>query len=144
MDVTKAQWAVLEPLVPNDNTDSTGRAAGGSKASFQRDSVDSEDGRAVERPSPKTRVLPDLHRRFQEWEQAGVMRRILCALADDLRDRGKLGVSECFVDATFASAKKGAMESATPPRAKGVKIMAMATAMVFLSPSAWKALEKPR
>lgn len=81
-----------------------------------------------------------VHRRFQEWEQQGVMRGLLRALADDLRDRGKLDVSECFVDATFASAKKGAMELATPARARGSRSWQWSTAMVFLSPSARKAL----
>ena len=43
-------------------------------------------------PSPAT-----CHRRFQEWSRSGVFATILHALAVDLRDRGKLDLSECFI-----------------------------------------------
>jgi len=47
------------------------------------------------------------HRRFQRWVRAGVMERILQALARDLKERGKLNLREGFIDATFVIAKKG-------------------------------------
>lgn len=56
------------------------------------------------------------HLRFQEWVAAGVFEQILCALAEDLKARGKLDLSECFVDGTFVSAKKGANPWARPAR----------------------------
>ncbi|RRD66710.1 IS5/IS1182 family transposase, partial [Desulfovibrio sp. OH1186_COT-070] len=34
---------------------------------------------------------------------------VLLALADDLRERGKLDLREAFIDGTFAPAKKGAV-----------------------------------
>jgi len=37
---------------------------------------------------------------------------LLQELAEDLRDRGKLDLSEAFVDASFSPAKKGAPPSA--------------------------------
>ena len=49
------------------------------------------------------------HRRFQLWQRSGRLDRLLQRLAEDLRDRGKIDLSEAFVDATFASAKKGAL-----------------------------------
>ena len=52
------------------------------------------------------------HRRFQQWERSGLLTDLLTRLAQDLRDRGKLGLSETFIDATFASAKKGTLLSA--------------------------------
>jgi transposase len=48
------------------------------------------------------------HRRFQHWVRSGVFERLLQALATDLQDRGKLDLSECFIDGTFVVAKKGA------------------------------------
>lgn len=48
-------------------------------------------------PSPAT-----CHRRFQAWNRSGLLARALKALADDLVQRGGLGLSECAVDATFA------------------------------------------
>jgi hypothetical protein len=36
--------------------------------------------------------------------------------AEDLRDRGRIDLSETFIDASFSSAKKGALLSANSPR----------------------------
>ncbi len=63
-------------------------------------------------------AIPDVPSPLPEWVRAGVLRRLLESLAEDLRGRGKLDLSECFVDATFVSAKKGALPSAKPSGAK--------------------------
>ena len=65
------------------------------------------------------------HRRFQQWERCGLLTRLLQKLAEDLRDRGKLDLSESFIDASFSSAKKGALVSALLTAAKGSKIVAI-------------------
>jgi hypothetical protein len=49
------------------------------------------------------------HRRFQLWQRSGRLEVLLPRLAEGLRDRGKIDLSEGFVDATFAGAKKGAL-----------------------------------
>src|SRR5271165_3361189 len=49
------------------------------------------------------------HRRFQKWETEGVFDCILRALAEDLRDRGKLDLTEAYIDGTHAGAKRGAL-----------------------------------
>jgi transposase len=46
-------------------------------------------------------------------------------LAADLRDRGQLDLTETFVDATFASAKKGGAAVGPTRRGRGSKIMAI-------------------
>src|SRR5215212_352920 len=48
------------------------------------------------------------HRRFQRWNEEGVLDAILRALAEDLKEQGRLDLSECFIDGTFVGAKKGA------------------------------------
>jgi transposase len=48
------------------------------------------------------------HRRFQQWVKDGTLRRVVEALAEDLRTRGDLDLTECFIDGTFVIAKKGA------------------------------------
>ena len=50
---------------------------------------------------------------FQVWAEVGVMEQVLHTLARDLKERGGLDLIECFVDATFASAEKGALASLT-------------------------------
>jgi transposase len=47
------------------------------------------------------------HRRFQPWEHDGTPRQVLEALAADWQARGELDLSECFIDGTFVTAKKG-------------------------------------
>ena len=74
------------------------------------------------------------HRRFQEWAESGVFAKILTALAQDLKERGGIDLSEGFIDGTFAPAKKGAMVWAKPKRAKEPKLWASQTLLVFLSP----------
>jgi hypothetical protein len=37
----------------------------------------------------------------------GTLERVLEALAHDLKERGGLDLSECFIDGTFVAAKKG-------------------------------------
>ena len=46
-------------------------------------------------------------RRFQKWEREGVLDKILGALARDLHQRGKVDLTEAFIDGSHAGAKKG-------------------------------------
>jgi transposase len=66
-----------------------------------------------------------VHRRFQQWCQQEVLRAILADLANALREQGAIDERECFIDATFASAKGGGDEIGPTKRGKGVKIMAI-------------------
>src|SRR6266849_3090444 len=123
MDITDAQWALLEPLFRPKRR---------------------EDGRC--RPwQDTTRRYPPYqtcHRRFQQWQRSGLLTQLLQKLAEDWRDRGKLDLSESFIDASFSSAKKGALLSALLAAAKAAKSWRSATAMVFLSPCTWPALRR--
>ena len=64
-----------------------------------------------------------VHRRFQSWCRNDVLREVMTDLANTLRDEGALDESECFIDATFSSAKGGGEEIGPTKRGKGVKIM---------------------
>lgn len=66
-----------------------------------------------------------VHRRFQKWCEQEVLRNILAALANELRDRGDIDERESFIDATFASAKGGGDAIGKTWRGKGVKILAI-------------------
>lgn len=66
-----------------------------------------------------------VHRRFQTWCNDNVIRDIMIDLANALRDQDALDESECFIDATFASAKGGGDQIGLTKRGKGVKIMAI-------------------
>ena len=66
-----------------------------------------------------------VHRRFQHWCQQEVLRDVMTDLANALREEGALNESECFIDATFSSAKGGGDQIGPTKRGKGVKIMAI-------------------
>jgi hypothetical protein len=72
---------------------------------------------------------------------------VLFQLAADLKERGGIDVSECFVDGTFAPAKssnkKGALPLARPSEARGPRSWQLQTALVFLSPYAQPVTERP-
>ncbi len=143
MDLTDAQWAVLEPLFRPQ------RRAGGRGRPW-RDTRSVLNGVLwILRTGAQWRELPSkypsyqtCHRRFQQWQRSGLLDGVLARLAEDLRDRGKIDLSETFIDASFSSAKKGALLSAQLAVAKAAKSWRSQTARVFLSPAAWPALRR--
>ena len=74
------------------------------------------------------------HRYFQHWVKTGVIDKMLKAIAEDLRSRGEIDLSECFIDATFAGAKKGVSVLDLRSVGKGPRSWQFQTAMVYLSP----------
>lgn len=83
------------------------------------------------------------HRRFQQWVRSGKLEDALKRLARYLHERGKLDLEEAFVDATFASAKKGASPSAPPAAARARRSSLSPLVTVFLSPYLSTALRRP-
>jgi len=146
MDLTEPQWAVLGPLLPKPRlrTDRRGRP--------WRDPRDVLNGILwVLRTGAPWADLPEryppyqtCHRRFQHWARDGTLARVLRALAADLAARGKLDLSEAFIDGTFAGAKKGAAVSGKPSGARGPRSWQWQTALVFLSPLASRVLRPTR
>jgi transposase len=55
-------------------------------------------------------------RRLRQWEDSGVLLALWRAFLNERNDRQKIRWNECFVDGSFAPAKKGAPTS-VPPRA---------------------------
>src|ERR687892_493520 len=94
-ELTDEQWAVIEPHLPDLPSREDGRG---------------RPWREKAAPAKPPRSQP-AHRRFQQWVKDGSLRRVLEALAEDLRTRGDLDLTECFIDGTFVVAKKGGGES---------------------------------
>ena len=84
------------------------------------------------------------HRRFQSWTKEDVMAAILEQLAQDLHEQGDIDLSECFIDGTFAAAKKGGLKSARPSAAKVPKLWPSQTVLVFRSPLTYELLRDTR
>ena len=111
MDLTDEQWAVLDPLIPRPKVRADGRGRPWKESRAVLNGI-----LWVLRTGAPWHDLPDryppyqtCHRRFQQWVRAGVLRRVLENLSRDLHERGGIDLQECFVDGTFAPAKKGAL-----------------------------------
>ena len=135
-ELTDEQWAIIEPLIPPPlrRDDRRGRP--------WKDSREVLNGVLwILRTGAPWQDMPDrfppfqtCHRRFQQWVDDGTLRRVLESLAEDLHQRGELDLSECFIDATFVAAKKGAQMSERPSGARVLREWQWQTALVFLSP----------
>ena len=127
MDLTDEQWAILKPLIAEKppREDGKGRPRVNNREVLGGILWVLRTGAAWQDlpdryPSPAT-----CHRRFQEWRKEGVLEEILQTLARDLKERGDLDLSECFIDGFFVVAKKGGAVGKTK-RGKGTKVMAVA------------------
>ena len=112
-DLTDEQWQTLDPLIPRPKKRRDGRGRPWKSRRSVLNGV-----LWVLRTGAPWADLPDrypsyqtCHRRFQQWVRFGVMTRIMSALAHELSIRGAIDVSEAFVDASFAPAKKGGARS---------------------------------
>jgi transposase len=136
-ELQDAQWAIIQPLLPKH----TPRPDG--KGRPRRSDRSVLNGILwLLRTGARWCDMPDrfppfqtCHRRFQEWVQSGAIRYVLEALAHDLETRGKFKLAECFIDATFVVAKKGAPALEKPSGARVRSSWQWQTALVFLSPS---------
>src|ERR1700692_2701433 len=112
MDLTDAQWAFLEPLFrPRRREDGRGRPWQDTRAVLNGVLWILRTGAPWHDLPPRYPPYQTCHRRFQ-WRCEGLLTDLLTRLAEDLRDRGKLDLSDTFIDASFSSAKKGALLSA--------------------------------
>src|SRR6267142_1289635 len=106
MDLTDAQWAVLEPLFrPKRRADGRGRPWQDTRAVLNGVFWVLRTGAPRHDLPSRYPSYQTCHRRFQHWQRSGLLTRLLQKLAEDLRDRGKLDLSESFIDASFSGAK---------------------------------------
>lgn len=84
------------------------------------------------------------YRHFKKWVEAGIFDKVIRALVEDLRKRGKIDLTETFIDATFVEAKKGVKKSVKPSVVKALKSWQSSTVDLFLSPCLLRALHHMR
>ena len=139
MDLTDEQWEAVRGSIPEPERKGTTERGGRP----WRDPRDVLNGILwVLRTGAPWADLPrryppyqTCHDRFQKWEREGVLDRALAALVEDLRQRGKVDLSEAFIDGTHAGAKRGALQLGSLAAAKRPRSWQWQTAMAFLSPS---------
>ncbi len=146
MKLSKEQWNILEPYFPQQRitTPKGGRPGYPTKQIF-------EGVLWVLRVGARWQDLPKsypsgttCYRHFVKWVNAGIFDKILRALIEDLRQRGKIDLTETFIDATFVEAKKGAKKSAKPSVARVLKSWQSLTVDLFLSPCLLRVLHHMR
>jgi transposase len=127
-ELTDEQWAVLEPLFapPSDRPDRRGRPWADRRAVLNGVLF-------ILRTGAPWRDLPDCypsrstcHRRFQQWVRQGLFQRLLEEFASTLLEGGLVDLSECYIDGTFAPAKRGGLQVGKTKRGKGSKLLAVA------------------
>ncbi|ACE84721.1 IS5 family transposase, orfA [Cellvibrio japonicus Ueda107] len=135
MELTQQQWEMVKPYLPQHDVIQQGKG---------RPRVDSrhilEGILWVLRTGAPWKDMPSrypsyqtCHRRYQEWVENGVLENILRGLLADLESRGKIDLSEVYIDGSFASAKKGALALVKQSAAKGARSWQLRIATVFLS-----------
>ena len=139
--ITDDQWLIVEPLIRRPRRLETR----GRKRQPDRPLLDGilwilKTGAQWQHLPKEYPPYQSCHRRFQEWVTRGVFDKILETLAQDMERRGKISLTECFIDGTFASAKKGALVLVLPNVEKGVKSWSFRTKTLFQSPSLWPLL----
>jgi len=143
-EVSDEQWELLEPVLrPVRREDNRGRPWHDTRAVLNGVLWVLGTGAQWAEMPDKYPPYQTCHRRFQCWVHNGKFVEALRLLARQLHERGKLNLDEAFVDATFASAKKGALRSVLRGAARAPRSLLSPLATVFLSPYLSKALRMP-
>jgi transposase len=129
-DLTDAQWAFLEPYFasPPPRPDGRGRPWTDARPVLNGVLYVLRTGCAwadLPRPYPPRSTC---HDRFQLWIKSGVFKAVLDGVAADLQAVGLLDLRECFIDGSFAPAKRGGAGVGKTKKGKGSKIMAVVEA----------------
>ena len=110
--VSDRKWAKIEPLLPRQREHPQG---GRPRISDRRCF---EGILWILRTGAQWNELPKVYgsgstcwRRLRDWEEAGILLKLWRAFLTDLDDREKLKWDRCFMDGSFAPAKKGAEKS---------------------------------
>jgi transposase len=109
-DLTDAQWAVLQPLLPPRNR--TGRPRADDHRTLSAILYVLRTGCAWRDLPEKYGDDATVHRRLQRWQREGVWQHIHRTVLGMLERIKRIDWSSGLLDGSFVPAKKGAMPSA--------------------------------
>jgi transposase len=148
MKLTNDQWAILEPFFPKKRvtTPKGGRPPYSDREILQGVLwVMRVGARWNDLPTPKGYPSgTTCYRHFRKWVELGIFDKVIRTLVEDLRKRGKIDLTETFIDATFVEAKKGAKKLAKPRVEKALRSWQSLTVDLFLSPCLLRVLHHMR
>ncbi len=143
-ELTEEQWVLIEPVLrPARREDNRGRPWHETRAVWNGVLWVLGTGAQWRELPEKYPPFQTCHRRFQQWIRTGKLEEALRLLARLLYEQGKLNLEEAFVDATFASAKKGALRSVPRGGVRARRSSLSPLLTVFLSPYLSRALRLP-
>ena len=144
MDLTDEQWKIVETILPPDRVraDRRGRPWTDRRTVLNGILWILRTGAPWKDLPERYGAYQTVHRRFQNWVRSKVLEQVLLAVAQDLKDRGGIDLSEGFVDGSFAPAKKGGSVWEKRSVEKAPRSWPLQTAMVFLSPYAQRVLAR--
>ena len=110
MDLKDEQWAIVAPLLPKAvrRADGKGRPRVDDRAILNGILWVLRTGAAWHDMPNRYPAYQTCHHRFQEWVEKGIFEEVLRMLVKDVKERGGLDLTECFIDGSFVIAKKGA------------------------------------
>jgi transposase len=145
MRLTNEQWNILEPLfAPKKHRDGRGKRRIHPRFVLEGILWILKTGAQWEQLPNDYPSYSTCFRWFARWHADGTIDAVLTLLAHDLEDRGKIKFEECFIDGTFASAKKGAIALARRSVEKARRSWLFQTKALFQSPSVWPLLLRTR
>jgi len=138
VQLTEAQWARIEPLLPKFQ-----RSRKGGRKPLENRRV-LEGILWVLRSGARWKDLPDefpspstCWRRLRDWEEQDVWLDVWRAFLAELDEKGQLNWAETFADGSLAPAKKGALAWEKPNAERVRSGWWWSTAKVFLSETTW-------
>ena len=148
MDISDAQWNAIKDAFPAEEFRRPG-PKGGRHWAHPRDVLDAvfwimgtgAPWKDLPRHFPAYQTC---HRRFTKWCKDKVLEAALQRTIKDLRERGKVDLTEGFIDGSNVGAKKGVLllvgrEGALRPRSWRLQTLG-----VFLSPQGLQAVKNAR
>lgn len=148
MKLTDDQWKVVEPFFPKERRF---KPQGGRPGYSNREVLQGVlwilrvGARWNDLPTPKGYPSgTTCYRHFRKWVELGVFDTVIRALVEDLRLRGKIDLTETFIDATFVEAKKGVERSVKRSAARAPRSWRSLTVDLFLSPCLLRVLHQLR
>ena len=147
MKLTNEQWKVLEPLFPAQQKSLKGGRPPHSTREILQGVlwVMRVGARWGDLPTP--RGYPSgstCYRHFRKWVELGIFDKIIRTLVEDLRKRGKIDLTETFIDASFVEAKKGVEKLVKPRVVRAPRSWQLLTIDLFLSPCLLRVLHHMR
>ena len=136
--LTDGQWEKIKPLLPKlGGGKRGGRPWADSRRVLEGILWIARSGARWQDLPAEYPSLSTCWRRLRDWEEQDVWLTIWRAFLGEMNRQGWLDWSEAFIDGSFASAKKGALESAKPSAARVQSGWWWSMARVFLWETTW-------